>query len=251
MAYIWLYTLLSVFIVSIISLIGILTLAFRESGLKRILLFLVSFAAGALLGDALIHILPEVIEEYGFGLKVSLSILLGIVLFFILEKFIHWRHCHAPVGKSHPHPLAFMNIIGDGIHNFIDGMLIAGSYLASFPLGITTTIAVILHEIPQEFGDFGVLLHAGMTKAKALFFNLLSATAAILGAVLTLIIGSSFTNLTEFILPITAGGFIYIAGTDLIPELHKKCEPASENVYQLIAFILGIGAMVLLLLFEF
>ena len=169
---VWLYTLASVFIVSLISLIGIFTITLGTNILKKILLFLVSFSAGALLGDTFIHLIPEMAES-GFTIKTSACILSGIILFFIIEKFLHWRHCHIPTSKQHPHPLAAVNLVGDGLHNFIDGTLIAGSYLVSVPLGISTTIAVILHEIPQEMGDFGVLLYAGVRRFRALFYNFL------------------------------------------------------------------------------
>lgn len=250
MAHLWLYSMFSVIIVSLISLVGIITLVIKGLNSKRTLLFLVSFAAGALFGDSFIHLLPEVVEKYGFGLNVSLYFLLGIVIFFVLEKLIHWRHCHVPTTNQHPHPLAFMNLVGDGLHNFIDGLLIAGSYISSIPLGIATTIAVILHEIPQELGDFGVLLHAGLSKIKALFFNFISALLAVIGVIAALIMGSNIENLSLFILPLTAGGFIYIAGSDLIPELHKTCEPPKESIFQLIAFVLGIVIMLLLVLLE-
>jgi len=156
---IWLYTIASVLVVSLVSFIGVLTLSINEKKLQKILLFLVSFAAGALLSDTFIHLLPEIIEKNGFTLTISLNLLLGILIFFILEKFIFWRHCHIPTSKRHPHPVVFMNLIGDGMHNLLDGMIIAGSYLTSIPVGIATTVAVILHEIPQEIGDFGVLIH--------------------------------------------------------------------------------------------
>lgn len=245
---VWAYSLGSVLIVSIVSFVGLFTISVSEKGMKNSLLFLVSFSAGALFGDAFIHLLPEAAEE-GFTLYISLITLGGVIVFFILEKFIHWRHCHIPTSKSHPHPLAFMNLIGDGVHNFIDGLVIAGSYLASIPVGIATTIAVILHEIPQEIGDFGVLLHAGFSRKKALFFNFLSAMTAVFGATVALIIGSGTANMSNFLVPFAAGGFIYIAGSDLIPELHKETEPKKSAV-QLLAFVAGIGVMMMLLLAE-
>ena len=246
----WVYTFISVFVVSLISLVGIGALLIRGNNLKKILLFFVSFAAGALLGDAFIHLLPEAIEKNnGIGLNISLYFLLGIIMFFILEKFIHWRHCHIPTSESHPHPVAFMNIIGDGLHNLLDGMVIAGSYVSSIPLGITTTIAVVAHEIPQEIGDFGVLVHAGFSRMKALFFNFISALTAVLGAVIALVAGSGFGNFAAFIVPLTAGGFIYIAGSDLIPELHKEVQ-IQKSFFQLIGILFGIGVMLLLLLLE-
>ncbi len=249
MQQVWIYTIISVLLVSLISLIGIITLFFKKLTTKNVILFMVSFAAGALLGDTFIHLLPEAVEEFGFELNLSLYILLGILIFFILEKFIHWRHCHHPTSEEHPHPLAFMNLIGDGLHNFVDGMIIAGSYLVSVPLGIATTIAVVLHEIPQEIGDFGILLHAGLSKAKALSFNFLSAIVAIIGAILTLIIGSSIENFSLFLIPFTAGGFIYIASADLIPEMHKQTKPLLSFM-QLVGFVSGIVVMSLLLFLE-
>ncbi|MEK6861534.1 MAG: ZIP family metal transporter, partial [Nanoarchaeota archaeon] len=173
----------------------------------------------------------------------------GIILSFLIEKVIHWRHCHIPTSKEHPHPFAYINLIGDSVHNFIDGLIIAASYLASIPVGIATTIAVLLHEIPQEIGDFGVLLHGGFTKKKALFFNFITALTAVLGAVVALIISQSIEQLTLFLIPLAAGGFIYIAGSDLIPELHKEVK-LSKSIFQIISFILGILIMMSLLLLE-
>jgi len=249
MAEVWIYTIVSVFIVSLVSLIGILTLSINMEKLRKVLLFLVSFAAGSLLGGAFIHLLPEAFEESGNATMIPFYILLGIVLFFILEKFLCWRHCHIPTSKEHPHPLGINNIVGDGFHNFVDGMIIAASYMVSIPLGIATTIAVLLHEIPQEIGDFGILIYAGFTKKKALFFNYLSAFTAVIGAVFTIIIGSSIAGIQDFLIPFTIGGFIYIATADLIPELKKEIN-LGKSVLQLVAFLFGIGIMALLLLFE-
>lgn len=246
---VWLYTLISVIIISLISLAGVFTLSVGPERLKRILLYLVSFAAGAMLGDVFLHILPEVAEQSGFSLKISYAFLLGIILFFILEKFIHWRHCHLPDCENHPRALAAMNLIGDGLHNLLDGLMIAGGYLVSLPLGLATSLAVIFHEIPQEIGDFGVLLHSGLSRQKALWLNLLSASAAIVGAVLVLALNRQLAGLTEIILPLTAGGFIYIAGSDLIPELHKETT-AQKSLIQLFFLILGILIMLGLTFWE-
>jgi zinc and cadmium transporter len=237
--------LVSVIIVSLISLVGLFTFAIKIEKLSKILLFFVSFSAGALFGGAFIHLMPEAVEKYGFGLNVSLFLILGIVLFFILEKFVHWRHCHIPTSKNHPHPLAYMNLVGDGFHNFIDGLVIGGAYLVNFSLGFATTIAVIVHEIPQEIGDFGVLLHAGLSRAKALFYNFLSALTAVLGVVVSLSIAVNVDGYLMFLLPFTAGGFVYIAGADLIPELHKEVK-VSKSFWQFLFFVLGIVMMVLL-----
>src|SRR3989344_5473638 len=182
MSMVWLYALASVAIVSIISLIGALALSLKEERLRNVLIYLVGFSAGALFGDAFFHLLPEAAEERGFTIQVSAAVLGGIMLFFIVEKVVHWRHCHLPITKEHVHPFAFMNLIGDAVHNFLDGIIIGVSYLASIPVGIATTIAVVLHEIPQEISDIGVLIHGGFSRGKALWFNFLTSLAAVAGA---------------------------------------------------------------------
>jgi len=246
MQLVWIYTLSSVLIVSIISLVGVLTIAIRQTYLKQILLFFISFAAGAMLGDVFIHLFPELISEGEFSLATSLYILGGIILFFILEKILHWRHCHMTATSDHIHPLAYMNLIGDAIHNFTDGIVIASSFIVSVPLGIATTVAVVLHEIPQEMGDFGVLLHSGMKVSKALFFNFISALSAIIGAILTLTLNLNGETVLKYIIPFVIGGFLYIASSDLIPELHKDVKPIN-SIMQLFSLMLGIGIMILFL----
>jgi len=230
-------------------MIGIVAVLFTKEKLKSIILFLVAFSAGALFGDAMLHLIPEAIEENGFSNSISLYVIAGILLFFVLEKIIHWRHCHEISCDEHPHKLAAMNLIGDGIHNLIDGMVIAGSFSLSKELGMATTLAVILHEIPQEIGDFGILLYAGIKPKKAIIYNFISALFAIIGAIIALTIGSHTTNFTSIIVPLTAGGFIYIAGSDLIPELHKEVK-LSKSLIQFAAILMGIGLMLLLLIGE-
>jgi zinc and cadmium transporter len=244
---IWLYSIISVIFISLVSLIGIVTLFIKEKNMSNILLFFVSFSAGALIGDAFIHILPEVVEEFGFTLHVSLYFILGLLIFFVLEKFIHWRHCHVPTSKAHPHPFVYMNLIGDALHNLIDGLVIGGTYLVSIPLGIATTLAVLFHEIPQELGDFGVLLSGGFTRKKALFMNFLTALTAIVGVIIALLLGQISEGFMLFVLPFTAGGFIYIATADLIPEL-KKETGGKKSILQLIGIVCGVGVMLLLLI---
>lgn len=246
---IWGASLISVFLVSLISFIGLLFLAVKKEILQKFLLFLVSFATGGLLGGAFLHLLPEAVEELGLGWNFSLMVLGGILVFFVLEKFIFWRHCHIPTSKQHPHPLVFMNLVGDGFHNLLDGVMITASFMIDFSLGVATTMAVLIHEIPQEIGDFSVLVYGGFSKTKALFFNFASGLTAILGALLTLILGSRFTNLVPLILPFTAGGFIYIASSDLIPELKKETN-LKKSLLQLLGLLLGIGLMLLLTLNE-
>lgn len=246
---VWIYSLVSVLIVSLISFVGILTLSINTKKLRKILLYLVSFSAGALFGDAFIHLLPKIIEEVGFGLNISIYVLFGIAFSFIIEKFIHWRHCHIPHSEEHIHPFAMMNLFGDGVHNFIDGLIIGASYLVSIPVGIATTLAVILHELPQEIGDFGVLLHGGFSRAKALLFNFVTALTAVFGAVISLFISSYVENITTFLIPFAAGTFIYIAGSDLIPELHKEVK-VKKSIFQFIAIVLGVLVMLLMLQLE-
>lgn len=247
MAQVWAYSLVSVFIVSLISFAGAFTLSMNIEKLRKALLYFVSFAAGALLGDAFIHLLPESFAEATSLLQVSSFILVGIVFFFILEKIIFWRHCHVPTSEEHPHPVGIINLVGDGFHNFIDGVIIAGSFLVNPGLGLATTIAVILHEIPQEIGDFSILIHAGFSRAKALTFNFLSALLAVLGAAVTIAVGVSVENVTAFLIPLTIGGFIYIAAADLIPEVYREAN-TRRSALQLVSFLIGIGVMGLLLL---
>jgi len=245
----WLYSFVSVFIVSLISLVGILTFPLRRETLRSVLLYLVSFSAGGLFGDAFIHLIPEAVEEGGFGLNTSLYILYGIIFSFIVEKFLQWRHCHIPTSGEHPHPFAYMNLFGDAVHNFIDGLIIAGSYIVSPSLGVATTLAVVFHEIPQEIGDFGVLIYGGFKKSRALLFNFLSAVTAIFGAFTSLGLSLYMKDFILFLVPFAAGQFIYIAGSDLIPELQKESEPYKSTL-QLSAFVLGTLILLLLVLFE-
>jgi zinc and cadmium transporter len=243
---IWFYTLLSVIIVSLISLIGVFFLGIRQEQLKKILIYLVSLSAGTLLGDAFIHLIPEAYRNNINSNFVALYILSGIMAFFVLEKFIHWRHCHELPSVHHPHPFSYVILIGDSAHNFVDGMIIAASFLASVPIGIATTTAVIFHEIPHEIGNFGSLIYGGFSRKKALFFNFLSALAAIIGALAVLAINFDIAKVSNFLVPFAAGGFIYIASTDLIPELHKSTGN-SRSMVQLALFLAGIGIMMLLL----
>jgi len=247
------WILLSVILISCVSFVGIVSLLLKKSLLHRLLVYLVGFAAGALLGDAFLHLLPEAAETFPI-VQVSLYALLGMVIFFIVEKFVQWRHthhAHAQEITQHGHKtFVSMNLIGDAVHNFIDGLIIAGSYLVSIPLGISTTFAVALHEVPQEIGDFAVLLHGGLKLRKALWYNFLSACTAIVGALVAFALRSSIENLSVILSSFAIGGFIYIASTDLIPELHKGEYSGRSSLKQLVALVLGIGVMAALLLLE-
>lgn len=236
---------ISVVIVSSVSLIGVIAFAIKPNVLKGITLILVSMAAGSLLGDAFLHLIPQSFEEISNFLVIGLLILVGIVSMLVLEKFIHWRHCHHETSSSHVHPLAISNLVGDGVHNFLDGIVIGSSYLVSIELGVATTIAVLLHEIPQEIGDFGVLIHAGLPKKKALLLNFLSGLVAIVGVLAVIIIGTRINDFVAYLIPLAAGGFIYIAAADLLPEV-KHEEDTKQSLIQLVFLIVGILLMLLL-----
>ena len=171
--------LVATFAVSLISFIGIFTFSLKQELLNKTLLVLVAFSAGALIGGAFLHLLPEAIEKAGASLGVFLYLLLGFCLFFILEQFMHWRHEHGNVHAAQP--FSFLILISDSVHNFIDGLVIAAAFIVSFPVGVAATLAVALHEIPQELGDFAVLIYGGFSKRRALTFNYISAVAAVLG----------------------------------------------------------------------
>jgi len=245
----YVYAFISVIIVSLVSLIGVFSLSIKEEIIKKYVRIFIALAVGALLGDAFIHLIPEAFEKISNTNIVSILIIIGIIIFFIIEKFLHWHHHGEDKEQTHIHPVGKLILFTDGFHNLIDGIIIGASFLISIPIGIATTIAVVLHEIPQEIGDFAVLLHAGYTKKRAILFNFLSALMAILGLVLALI----FSNITEtfilWILPIAAGGFIYIAVADLIPEL-QKTKKVKYSMFQFLTILIGILAMVSLTLLE-
>ncbi|KKT00448.1 MAG: hypothetical protein UV76_C0010G0023 [Candidatus Nomurabacteria bacterium GW2011_GWA2_43_15] len=246
---IYLYSFASVIIVSLVSFIGIFTLSIREDLLRKYIFIFISLAVGALLGDAFIHLIPEAFENFTNATLASILIITGVLIFFILEKFLHWHHHGEDKDEPHIHPVGKLVLFSDGVHNFIDGIIIGVSFIVSIPVGIATTVAVILHEIPQEIGDFAVLLHAGYTKSRALWLNFLSALCAVLGVVLTIVLGETGRVFTEWILPIAAGGFIYVAVADLIPEL-QKTKKIKHSALQIMAVVAGILAMVALTLLE-
>jgi len=239
MTLVWI--LASTFVVTLISLVGIFTLAIKNNLLQKILFCLIGFSAGALIGGAFLHILPEVLEKTKSALTFH-YVILGIVMFFLMERYFYWRHCHD--GVCNIHAFSYLNLIGDGLHNFIDGMMIAVSFTVSIKLGAVTTLAVIFHEIPQELGDFGVLVYGGFTRQKALFYNYISAFAAMVGAVAGYFISGLLAGFSNFLLPLTAGGFIYIATSDLIPEIHKE-KDLKRSTAAFIAFLFGIIFMAL------
>ena len=242
--------LLSIFLVSIISLVGIAFIALREKWFRKILLILIGFASGSLLGGAFFHLIPEAIEKAESitpmsstsMMNIFWALSLGLLIFFILEKFL-WRHCHERE-KCPVHPFAYLNLIGDGIHNFIDGIIIAASFMSDQSLGFVVTLAVAAHEIPQEIGDFSILIYGGFSKTKAIIYNFLTALTAMAGGIFTFF-GTSILPQTFYLLAFAAGGFIYIATTDLMPELHRE-RRAFNSFLQFLTLTVGLVLMWLL-----
>lgn len=229
--------LIAVLIVSLVSVLGIL-IFFRKKTLNKILFFLVSFAAGTLLGAAFLDLLPEALEE-GFKESVPVFILIGILSFFVLEKFLHWHHHHAGHEHEEVHGFTYLNIVGDAIHNFLDGAVIAISFMNSTALGIIATIAIIAHEIPQEIADFSILIYGGFSKAKALVYNFVTALTAVVGALAAYFYSNAIQNSSIFLTSFAVGGFVYIASTDLIPEIQKE-KDLKKSLVQLVLLALGI-----------
>jgi zinc and cadmium transporter len=244
------YILVSTLVVSLISLTGIAFILVNRKILGRIIHYLVSFAVGGLFGGAFFHLIPESFENFKKSSSASLLIITGILLFFILEKFLHWMHDHEKSFSSTPVKVQGpLNIVADAFHNFIDGILIAASFIIDRELGMATTIAVLLHEIPQEIGDFGVLIHSGYTVTRALFYNFLSALTAFIGVFTVFAMGSSAQVVAHYVIPLAAGGFIYLAGSDLIPELHNE-NSFRKSVFQLLTMLLGFAILFLLTFLE-
>lgn len=222
--------------VSLISLIGILSLLFNEGWLKKILIILIGFSAGGLIGGAFLHLLPEALEQSDSQV-IFYYLIFGFISFFVLEKYLHWRHCHE--GVCDIHAFTYLNLIGDGVHNFTDGLAIGASFMVNIHFGIVTSLVIILHEIPQEIGDFGVLVYGGFSKFKALYCNFICALSCVLGTIAGYGVSTHIKNFSLFLLPFTAGGFIYIAACDLVPELHKQ-EDLKKSAPSMCAFLCGI-----------
>jgi len=238
-------------VVSLISFVGVVGLFFKEKFLDKILLLMVGLSAGSLLGGALLHLLPEAVEG-GNSETVFLWALVGFSVFFLIERTLHWHHHHRQDSckECSKQTLPYMNLIGDGLHNFIDGLIIVAAFLVDVHLGIATTIAVITHEIPQEISDFGVLVYGGFSKTKALLWNFISAVFAIVGATLGFFFLRNFENFNFILLAITAGGFIYIAASDLIPEINKE-KGLRKSILPFLFFLMGVGFMyVVKMIFE-
>jgi zinc and cadmium transporter len=247
MGSVWAWTLGSVAVVGLVSLLGMAALYLAVKDLQPLLFVLISLAVGGLFGDAFIHLLPEIYRRRPDTVWTPLGVLAGILLFFALEKALR-AHSHHRAGAEIA-PVGPMNLVADSAHNLVDGALIAASFMANRELGIATSVAVLLHEIPHEIGDYAVLVHAGYAPGKAVVFNFLTALLSLAGALVTLALGQAVADFTRLVLPIATGGFIYVAGADLLPELQKETR-LQTTLAQLAAMSVGIGLMLLLLLLE-
>lgn len=221
--------------ISSLSLVGGLLLIWKKLNINKLTSYLVAFAAGVMLTTAFIDLIPEALEKktdsniYLFGL-------FGVIVFFLIEQAVIWFHHH---DRMQVKPTAYLVLLGDGLHNFFDGLAIAASFIGNPGLGLVTTLAISTHEIPHEIADFSILLHAGMEKKKALFFNFISALTAMLGAILGYYYLSKFAALLPPLLMFSAGIFIYIACTDLIPDLHQDIKK-ERKWYKNLPLILGV-----------
>ncbi|MBW2991275.1 ZIP family metal transporter [Candidatus Woesearchaeota archaeon] len=239
-----LWIILATLVNGLVAFIGVLSLWLKKKLFQKLLMILVAFSAGALLSGAFFHLLPEALEELP-AFNVFAYVMIGFIIFFLIERFLHWHHCHTHGEKCETHPVSYLILIGDGVHNFIDGIIIGVSFLVSIPFGIITTLLIIGHEIPQELGDFGILVYGGFSKTKALLYNFLAQLVAVIGGILAFFFSSRVEGIIPFILPFAAGGFIYIAASDLIPELHKEPQ-LKKSLISFGVFLIGIVFMFLL-----
>lgn len=236
----------SAIVISLSSLVGIFALSLRERTLHGILFVLVAFSAGTILGTAYLDLLPESMKLIDTS-SVFAHVTVGFVLFFFLERFIYWYHGHgheadlsSEVGdRATSRSFAYLNLVGDGIHNFVDGMVLAASYLTGFSIGLAATVAIIFHELPQEMGDYGILVYMGFERGKALLLNFAAAFTVVLGGILGVIFIEAVEALSGLLIAYSAGGFIYLAASELIPELHKERD-FRRSVVQFLVFLLGI-----------
>lgn len=230
---------------SLLALSGGLTLLLPESTFVRLVPHLVALAAGALTGGALLHMLPSAIAVLGNQLGVYLWLLAGFVGFFVLEQVLHWHHCHRALSQHGP--LGYLILIADGLHNFIGGLAVGGAFLIDVRLGVVAWTAAAAHEVPQELGDLGILVHAGWDRARALLFNFLSALTFLLGGLLVYAVADAIE--VAWLLPFAAGNFLYIAAVDLMPELTSH--PGGARKVQLtMSFAAGLGILLVVALLD-
>jgi zinc and cadmium transporter len=228
-------------LMSAIALVGSVTLVLREQTLQRILLPLVAFAAGSLLGGALFHMLPLALAQIESPGPVFLTAAAGFVVFLALEQFMHWHHCHRDL-MDHVEPSTYLILIADGLHNFLGGLAVGGVFLVDVQLGIMAWLAAAMHEVPQELGDFGVLMHGGWKKASALWFNLISGLTFLLGGLVVYFASIRFQINTDYLIAFGAGNFLYIGASDLIPQINKE-ETLANNLLHFAALVAGLALL--------
>jgi zinc and cadmium transporter len=230
-----LWILAATIIDGLVGLTGAFALFLKQKTLGKIIIVLVAFSAGALLSGAFFHLLAESLQTLG-AMEAFGYLMVGFVVFFMVERFLHWHHCHD--GHCNEHQFTYLIMVGDGIHNIIDGLVIAASFFVGVPFGVLTTALIIAHEIPQELGDFAIMVYGGFSRKKALAFTFLAQLTAVIGGIAGFILGG-LGGFVPFLLPFTAGGFIYIAASDLVPELHKESS-LKKAMISFTFFVLGV-----------
>jgi zinc and cadmium transporter len=224
---------------SALALVGAIAISMPPERLDRLLLPMVGLAAGSLLGGAFFHMIPSSIDELGNGIGVHAAIMSGFLVFFVLENFLRWHHCHRATHTEH-RPLGHMILVADGLHNLIGGLAVGGAFVADIRVGIVTWLVAAAHEVPQELGDFGVLVHSGWSRRSALAWNFASALTFLVGAVTAYAVSGQLE--VAYLLPFAAGNFLYIAAADLLPEIHA--EPHTrEKLRTSAAFVTGLGIL--------
>ena len=227
-------------IISVLSLSGSVFLFLRKHVLDKLAIFLVAFAAGALMGTAFLHLLPEAVEMVE-GKGAFLYILIGFTIFFFLENVLHWHHSHRGGDTAHAQ-LGTLSLFGDAAHNFLDGLIIAAAFFIDMRLGIVTATAIALHEIPQEVAEYGVLIYTGFSRARALVFNFLSASTVIVGGIVGYLLQGIIGQLETIIMFFAVGTFLYLAASDFVPEI-KKEQGLKKSLTLLSVFAAGIMLM--------
>lgn len=236
------WIILATFVNGLMALVGAVTFLFSHKLLKKITFILIAFSAGTLLGGGMLHLLPEALDLLS-AMAVFLTAIIGFSLFFLVEKFLHWHHCHNEEEKC-PHPFTYLILFGDGIHNLLDGLAIAAAFLVDIRLGVITTLVIISHELPQELGNFAILIHGGIEKKKALLYNFLAQLTSVIGGILGYYL-AAISNFKPYMLAFAAGGFIYIAASDLIPEI-KQEKSLKKSISTYLLFLAGILFMIMI-----
>lgn len=226
-------------LMSAIAMVGSVTLVLKPETLNRLVLPLVAFAAGSLIGGAFFHMIPAAFNGSGNILGIGIAVVAGFTTFFVLEQLLHWHHCHRAQSDC-KQPLTYLILIGDALHNFLGGLAIAGTFLIDIRLGVTSWLAAAAHEVPQELGDFGVLVHGGWSKRRALLFNVLSGLTFLVGGLLAY--GLSFQMDVSWLIPFAAGNFLYIGASDLVPEVNKHKDLKANSIH-LLTFVLGLALL--------